>query len=44
MVGVLAGWREGIEFNILGLNVGVDPRGLAIQLPGIGRLGRSLTP
>ncbi len=44
MFGVLAGWREGIEFNILALNVGIDPRGLAIQLPGIGRIGRSVPP
>lgn len=44
MFGVLAGWREGIELNILALNVGVDPRGLAIQLPGIGRVGRSVNP
>ncbi|WP_256868097.1 DUF3750 domain-containing protein [Candidatus Entotheonella palauensis] len=44
MFGVLAGWREGIELNILALNVGIDPRGLAIQLPGIGRIGRSVNP
>lgn len=37
--GVLAGWREGLEFNILGLSLGVDPRHLAIKLPGIGSLG-----
>jgi hypothetical protein len=42
--GVLAGWREGIELNILALNMGVDPRGIAIQLPGIGRIGRSVNP
>ncbi len=44
MFGVLAGWREGFELNILALNVGVDPRGLAIQWPGIGRIGRSVRP
>jgi hypothetical protein len=44
MFGVLAGWREGIELNILALNLGVDPRGLAIQLPGIGRIGRAVSP
>ncbi len=44
MFGVLVGCREGIELNILALNVGIDPRGLAIQLPGIGRIGRSVNP
>lgn len=42
--GVLAGWREGLEFNILALSVGVDPRGLAIQFPGVGRIGKSVSP
>jgi hypothetical protein len=44
MFGVLVGWREGIELNLAALNVGIDPRGLAIQLPGIGRIGRSVSP
>ena len=42
--GVLVGWREGIELNMLALNIGIDPRGLAIQLPGIGRIGRAVRP
>jgi hypothetical protein len=42
--GVLAGWREGVELNILALTVGIDPLGLAIQLPGIGRIGRAVVP
>ncbi len=42
--GVLAGWREGVELNILALTVGIDPVGLAIQLPGIGRVGRAVVP
>jgi hypothetical protein len=37
--GVLAGVEEGVEVNILGLTLGVDPRNLAIKLPLIGRLG-----
>jgi len=37
--GLMASIREGIELNILGLNLGVDPLTLAIKLPGIGRLG-----
>ena len=39
LVGVLAGVKEGIEINVLGLVFGVDPLGPAIKLPGIGRLG-----
>lgn len=30
---------EGLEINILGLVWGADPFGLAIKLPGIGRIG-----
>ncbi|GGY75212.1 hypothetical protein GCM10007071_23040 [Marinobacter zhanjiangensis] len=37
--GILAGVREGLELNVLGLSLGVDPRHLAIKLPGIGSLG-----
>jgi len=37
--GLLAGVEEGVELNIAGLTVGVDPFDLAIKLPGIGRLG-----
>jgi len=37
--GVLAAWREGIELNLFGLVLGVTPRGPALKLPGIGRLG-----
>jgi Protein of unknown function (DUF3750) len=37
--GVLAGVEEGLELNIAGLTVGVDPLDLAIKLPGVGRLG-----
>lgn len=39
LFGVLAGVEEGLELNIAGLTVGVDPLDLAIKLPGIGRLG-----
>jgi hypothetical protein len=39
LVGVAAGLREGIEINVLGFSLGIDPLGLAIKLPGIGRLG-----
>jgi len=36
--GVLAGVREGLEVNLLGLSFGVNPLGLGIKLPGIGEL------
>ena len=36
--GVLAGVREGLELNILGLSLGVNPLALGIKLPGIGEL------
>jgi hypothetical protein len=37
--GVLAGLEEGVEVNVLGLTLGIDPRNAAIKLPLIGRLG-----
>jgi hypothetical protein len=39
LFGVLAGWQEGFELNLLGLTFGVDVRRPALKLPGIGRLG-----
>ncbi|UEM02156.1 DUF3750 domain-containing protein [Skermanella rosea] len=39
LAGVLVAVEEGIEFNVLGLTVGIDPLDLAIKLPGLGRLG-----
>ncbi|KPP99936.1 DUF3750 domain-containing protein [Marinobacter sp. HL-58] len=36
--GVLAGVREGVELNILGLSLGINPLALGIKLPGIGEL------
>jgi hypothetical protein len=41
MVGLLVGPQEGVEINVLALTVGLDPLGLAINLPGIGRIGRA---
>src|SRR6266702_3998498 len=35
MLGLLVGPQEGVEINILALTVGLDPLGLAINLPGI---------
>ena len=31
--------EEGVEVNILGLVLGLDPKRLGIKLPGIGQLG-----
>ncbi|HLT12723.1 MAG TPA: DUF3750 domain-containing protein [Marinobacter sp.] len=36
--GVLAGVREGLEVNILGLSLGINPLALGIKLPGLGEL------
>ncbi|SFL82912.1 DUF3750 domain-containing protein [Marinobacter zhejiangensis] len=36
--GLLAGVREGLEVNVLGLSLGVNPLALGIKLPGIGEL------
>ncbi len=37
--GILAGVEEGVEFNVAGLTVGVDPLDLGLKLPGIGNIG-----
>jgi hypothetical protein len=37
-LGLLAGVEEGVEINLLGLTLGIDPLDLALKLPGIGRL------
>jgi hypothetical protein len=39
LAGVLVGWEEGFEVNLLGLTFGVDWNGPALKLPGVGRLG-----
>jgi hypothetical protein len=38
-LGLMVGWVEGIEVNILGAVAGVDFRRPALKLPGLGRLG-----
>jgi Protein of unknown function (DUF3750) len=40
--GVSASGVEGLEFNLLGLNIGVGPSGL--KLPLVGRIGPTLVP
>jgi hypothetical protein len=39
LAGLLAARDEGLELNLLGLTLGVDFRGPALKLPGVGRLG-----
>ena len=39
LAGLLVGWEEGIEVNLLGLTFGVDVKDPALKLPGLGRLG-----
>lgn len=39
VLGVAVGTAEGIEFNLLGLNAGVDPDDLAVRWPGLGKVG-----
>lgn len=39
LLGFLVGPEEGVEVNILGLTFGIDPRDLALKLPGLGRVG-----
>jgi hypothetical protein len=41
LAGILVALREGLELNLLGLNVGIDFAAPAIKLPGIGRIGVS---
>lgn len=39
IAGLLIAATEGIEFNVLGLNFGIDAASPAIKLPALGRLG-----
>jgi hypothetical protein len=39
LAGLLVGWEEGVEVNLLGLTFGLDLNRPALKLPGIGRLG-----
>jgi len=42
LLGVLVAVREGLELNLLGLSLGIDPLGPALKLPGVGRVGLDL--
>ena len=39
LLGLMVGLEEGLEVNLLGLTLGIDPLDLTIKLPGLGRLG-----
>lgn len=39
LLGVIVAAEEGLEFNLLGLAFGIDPKGLALRLPGFGIIG-----
>ena len=39
LAGLTLALDEGLELNLLGLNMGVDPADLAIKLPGLGQIG-----
>lgn len=39
VAGVLAGWDEGFEVNVLGLTFGVDVKDPALKVPLVGRVG-----
>jgi hypothetical protein len=39
LLGVKAGWIEGLEVNFMGLVAGLDIREPAVKLPGFGRIG-----
>jgi hypothetical protein len=38
LLGATLAWREGLELNILGTSVGIDPDDLAVKLPSLGKL------
>jgi hypothetical protein len=39
VAGLVAGWDEGVEVNLLGLSFGLDVKGPALKLPVVGRVG-----
>ena len=44
LLGLTLAAEEGVEINVAGLGFGVDPLGLALRLPGLGRVGMSEDP
>lgn len=39
LLGISLGWEEGIEINVLGLNLGIDWNSPGLRLPFVGRIG-----
>jgi hypothetical protein len=39
LLGMSIGWEEGLELNLLGLSFELDVLDMAIELPGVGRIG-----
>ena len=39
LAGVLVGWEEGVEINLIGLTFGVNPVRLGVKLPMLGNVG-----
>jgi hypothetical protein len=39
LLGLSLSRDEGLELNLLGLTLGIDPMDVAIKLPGVGRIG-----
>lgn len=44
LFGITLAREEGVEINVAGLGFGIDPLGLALRLPGIGRIGPDEDP
>jgi len=44
LLGVILAPEEGLEFNLLGLSLGVDVTEPALRLPGLGRVGPAVPP
>ena len=44
LLGVIVAPEEGLEFNVLGLSLGVDVAEPALRLPGLGRIGPAHPP
>lgn len=38
IAGVTLAWEEGLEINLLGTAIGIDPNDLAVKLPSLGKL------
>jgi len=39
LAGILVGWEEGVELNVIGLTFGVNPVRLGLKLPVLGNIG-----